>query len=136
MGLEPPRSFPISWYCKLDTGMHKPNMHPELFMQPKGCNLTCCSDLPIWQALYQPGMVLHPSRPKSEQVHLNSPPQFNLAFKPKNKWPRSWHNTAQRAIPPQFKQCIRCPYRQHLNSLRSQHQKENTNLTFTIWHSE
>ena len=28
-------------------------------------------------------MVLHPSRPKSEQVHLNSPPQFNLAFKSK-----------------------------------------------------
>ena len=28
-----PRNFPISWYCKLDTGMHKPNIHPELEMQ-------------------------------------------------------------------------------------------------------
>ena len=33
MGLEPPRSFPISWYCKLDTGMQKPKLHPELQMQ-------------------------------------------------------------------------------------------------------
>ena len=28
-----PRNFPISWYWKLDTGMHKPNIHPELKMQ-------------------------------------------------------------------------------------------------------
>ena len=34
MGWVPlPRSFPISWYCKLDTGIHKPNMHLELQMQ-------------------------------------------------------------------------------------------------------
>ena len=26
----------------------------------KCCNWTCCSDLPIWQTLYQPGMVLLP----------------------------------------------------------------------------
>ena len=26
----------------------------------KCCKWTCCSDLPIWQALYQPGMVLLP----------------------------------------------------------------------------
>ena len=26
----------------------------------KCCNWTCCSNLPIWQALYQPGMVLLP----------------------------------------------------------------------------
>ena len=28
MGLEPPRSFPISWYCKLDTGMQQPKTAP------------------------------------------------------------------------------------------------------------
>ena len=34
MGWVPlPRSFPISWYCKLDTGMQKPKLHPELQMQ-------------------------------------------------------------------------------------------------------
>ena len=34
MGWVPlPRSFPISWYCKLDTGMQEPNLHPELQMQ-------------------------------------------------------------------------------------------------------
>ena len=34
-----PLSFLISWYCKLDTGMQKPKLHPELQMQHKGC--TC-----------------------------------------------------------------------------------------------
>ena len=34
MGWVPlPRSFPISWYCKLDTGMQEPNVQPELQMQ-------------------------------------------------------------------------------------------------------
>ena len=34
MGWVPlPRSFPISWYCKLDTGIHKPKVYPELQMQ-------------------------------------------------------------------------------------------------------
>ena len=28
-----PRSFPISWYCKLDTGVHWPKVYPELQMQ-------------------------------------------------------------------------------------------------------
>ena len=35
MGLEPPRSFPIGRYCKLDTGMQQPKLHPELQMQQK-----------------------------------------------------------------------------------------------------
>ena len=26
-------SFPISWYCKLDTRIHKPKVYPELQMQ-------------------------------------------------------------------------------------------------------
>ena len=30
-----PRSFPISRYCKLDTGMQQPKLHPELQMQQK-----------------------------------------------------------------------------------------------------
>ena len=71
-------SFPISWYCKLDTGMQKPKLHPELQMQHKGCRWTCCSDLPILQALYQPGMVLNPGGPESLKWSTSSAPFFNL----------------------------------------------------------
>ena len=28
MGLDPPTSFPISWYCKLDSGMQEPKTAP------------------------------------------------------------------------------------------------------------
>ena len=45
--------------------MQKPKLHPELQMQHKGCRWTCCSDLPIPQALYQSGMVLNPGGPES-----------------------------------------------------------------------
>ena len=69
-----PLSFPISWYCKLDIGMQKPKLHPELFMKPTGFNLTCCSDLPISQALYQPGMVLNPGGPESLKWSTSSAP--------------------------------------------------------------
>ena len=72
-----PLSFPISWYCKLDTGMQKPKLHPELQMQHKGCRWTCCSDLPIPQALYQPGMVLNPGGPESLKWSTSSAPLFN-----------------------------------------------------------
>ena len=73
-----PLSFPITWYCKLDTGMQKPKLHPELQMQHKGCRWTCCSDLPISQALYQPGMVLNPEGPESLKWSTSSalPLQF------------------------------------------------------------
>ena len=84
MGLEPPRSFPISWYCKLDTGMQQPKLHPELQMQQKlqvDLLLRLCQ---FHRTLYQPGMVLHPSRPHSELVYFNSPPQVNFAFKAKS----------------------------------------------------
>ena len=73
-----PLSFPISWYCKLDTGMQKPKLHPELQMQHKGCRWTCCSDLPIPQALYQPGMVLNLGRPESLKWSTSSVPLCNL----------------------------------------------------------
>ena len=72
-----PLSFPISWCCKLDTGMQKPKLHPELQMQHKGCRWTCCSDLPIWQALYQPGTVLNPGGPESWNGPPHQPPPFN-----------------------------------------------------------
>ena len=72
-----PLSFPISWYCKLDTGMQKPKLHPELQMQHKGCRWTCCSDLPIPQAPYQPGMVLNPGGPESLKWSTSSAPLFN-----------------------------------------------------------
>ena len=78
MGMGPlPLSFPISWYCKLDTGMQKPKLQPELQMQHKGCRWTCCSDLPIWQALYQPGMVLNPGGPESLKWSTSSSPLLN-----------------------------------------------------------
>ena len=35
------------------------------------------------QTLYQPGMVLFPSGPNSEQIHLNSPPQEFTRQQPK-----------------------------------------------------
>ena len=72
-----PLSFPISWYCKLDTGMQSPKLHPELQVQHKGCRWTCCSGLPIPQALYQPGMVLNPGGPESLKWSTSSGPLFN-----------------------------------------------------------
>ena len=72
-----PLSFLISWYYKLDTGMQKPKLHPELQMQHKGCRWTCCSDLPIPQALYQPGMVLNPGGPESLKWSTSLAPLFN-----------------------------------------------------------
>ena len=53
------RNFLISHHCKLDTGMHKPKVHPELYHQQM-LNQTCCSELPIWQSLWWPGTVLFP----------------------------------------------------------------------------
>ena len=70
-----PLSFPISWYCKLDTGMQKPKLHPELFMKPKRfqsdlllrpANFT--SLVPTWHGA-QPRRTRKP-----EMVHLISPP--------------------------------------------------------------
>ena len=72
-----PLSFPFSLNCKLDTGMQKPKLHPELLMQHKGCRWTCCSDLPIPQALYQPGMVLNLGRPESLKWSTSSVPLCN-----------------------------------------------------------
>ena len=58
-----PRNFPISWYCKVDTGMHKPNIRPELEMQQmlqldlllRPANLT--SPVPTWHGA--PSQVNH-----------------------------------------------------------------------------
>ena len=55
-----PRSFPISWYCKLDTRYRSQNYTQITPNATHGCKWTCCSDLPIRKALYQPGMVLLP----------------------------------------------------------------------------
>ena len=49
-------------------------MYPELYHQ-QTLNQTCCSDLPIPQALYQPGMVLLPRwTTVCQRIHLISPP--------------------------------------------------------------
>ena len=91
-----PLSFPISWYCKLDTGMQKPKLHPELQMQHKGCRWTCCSDLPIPQALYPPGMVLNQEDQKAWNGPPHQPPSSIHKTAAKSvKRPRSWHNTAR-----------------------------------------
>ena len=58
-----PRSFSISWYCKLDTGMQEPKLHPELQMQQmlqvdlllRPANLT--SLVPTWHGA--PSQVNH-----------------------------------------------------------------------------
>ena len=70
-----PRSFPISWYCKLDTGMQEPKLHPELQMQQmlqvdlllRPANLT--SLVPTWHGA--PSQV----ESRAKWIHLNSPPQ-------------------------------------------------------------
>ena len=95
MGWVPlPRSFPISWYCKLDTGMQEPNLHPELQNWTNCCKWTCCSDLPIRQTLYQPGMVLLPRWTTVPKDSPNQPPTriYKTAAKEINR-PRSQDNT-------------------------------------------
>ena len=75
MGWVPlPRSFPTSWYCKLDTGMQQPKLHPELFMQHKDCNLTCCSDPVNFTGPYTNlAWCSFPDTPHSKLVYLNNP---------------------------------------------------------------
>ena len=77
------RSFLISHHCKLDTRMHKSNMHPELQMQHtvaiglavQNCQFDSpCDDL---------AQCSFPAKPNSELVHLNSPPSSNLQNNPK-----------------------------------------------------
>ena len=48
-------------------------MYPELYHQQM-LNQTCCSDLPIPQALYQPGMVLLPRWTTVPKGSPNQPP--------------------------------------------------------------
>ena len=63
----------------------------------KCCKWTCCSDLPIWQALYQPGMVL---LPRWTTEAWTSPPQqppttIHKTAAKVYKDTRSWHNAAR-----------------------------------------
>ena len=67
-----PRNFPISWYYKLDTGMHKPNIHPEL---ENATNVaiglaaqTCQFDKPCTNLAW----CSFPGEPHSELVYLIS----------------------------------------------------------------
>ena len=79
-------------------------MYPELYQQM--LNQTCCSDLPIPQALYQPGMVLLPRwTTVCQRIHLISPPQEFTRQQPKIfDRPRSQNNTSGRQFGPQVKQ--------------------------------
>ena len=71
----------------------------------KCCKWTCCSDLPIWQALYQPGMVLLPRWTTEPKNSPNQPPTiiYKTAAKEINR-PRSQDNTPGRQFGPQVKQ--------------------------------
>ena len=74
----------------------------------KCCKWTCCSDLPIWQALYQPGMVLLPRWTTEPKDSPNQPPTiiYKTAAKEIDR-PRSQDNTPGRQFGPQVKQCMR-----------------------------
>ena len=69
------------------------------------CKWTCCSDLPIWQALYQPGMVLLPRWTTEPKDSPNQPPTiiYKTAAKEISK-PRSQDNTPGRQFRPQVEQ--------------------------------
>ena len=74
MGWVPlPRSFPISWYCKLDTGMQEPNLHPELQMQQTVASglaaQTCQFDRPCTNLAW----CSFPGEPLCQRIHLISP---------------------------------------------------------------
>ena len=68
-------------------------------------NKTCCLDLPIPQALYQPGMVLLPRwTTVCQRIHLISPPQEFTIQQPKIfDRPRSQNDTSGRQFGPQVK---------------------------------
>ena len=104
-----PLSFPISWYSKLDTGMQKPKLYPELQMQHKSCRWTCCSDLPIPQALYQPGMVLNQGGPESLKWSTSSVPLFN-SQKSSEKCEKTkiLAQHSQRVISPPYSSSVKC----------------------------
>ena len=69
-------------------------------------NQTCCSDLPIPQALYQPGMVLLPRWTTEPMDSPNQPPTiiYKTAAKEIDR-PKSQDNTPGRQFGPQVKQC-------------------------------
>ena len=84
MGWVPlPRSFPISWYCKLDTGMQEPNLHPELQMQQTVASglaaQTCQFDRPCTNLAW----CSFPGEPLCQRIHLISPPQEFTRQQPK-----------------------------------------------------
>ena len=70
-----PRSFPISWYCKLDTGIQEPKLHPDLQMQQTVANglaaQICQFDRPCTNLAW----YSFPGEPLSQRIHLISPPQ-------------------------------------------------------------
>ena len=70
MGWVPlPRSFPISWYCKLDTGMQQPKLYPELQMQQM-----LQLDWLLRPCQFDRAWCSFPGKPHSEPVYLNNPP--------------------------------------------------------------
>ena len=70
-----PRSFPISWYCKLDTGMQQPNTAPWAPNATKSCKWTCCWDsVNFTESCTNLAWCSFPSKPNSELDYLNSPP--------------------------------------------------------------
>ena len=84
MGKDPlPRNFLISHHCKLDTGIHKPKVHPELQMQHKVANGLAAQNCQFDSPCDDLAQCSFPGKPNSELVHLNSPPSSNLQHNPK-----------------------------------------------------
>ena len=84
MGWVPlPRCFTISWYCKLDTGMQEPNLHPEFKMQQTVASglaaQTCQFDRPCTNLAW----CSFPGEPLCQRIHLISPPQEFTRQQPK-----------------------------------------------------
>ena len=79
----------------LQTG-HRNTLAKSVPWTPNATNVasgTCCSDLPIWQTLYQPGMVLLPRWTTVPKDSPNQPPQEFTRQQPKIfVRPRSCHN--------------------------------------------
>ena len=91
---EPPRSFPISWYCKLDTGIHYPKVYPELQMQQNVASglaaQTCQFDRPCTNLAW----CSFPDEPQVPKDSSKQPPTriYKTAAKEmKDQDPRTTH---------------------------------------------
>ena len=103
MGWVPlPRSFPISWYCKLDTGMHEPNLHPELQMQHKVASGLAAQTCQFDRRCTNLAWCSFPGEPLCQRIHLISPHKNLQDSSQRNKKTKIPGQHTWRVIPPQF----------------------------------